>query len=320
LLVFSRSAPIDEVASLLFPHRLNLPAAVSGRRCDIRSEVGRLSYYAAAPGAGAPPLLLLHSVNAAGSAYEVRPLYEHYRLTRSVYAFDLPGFGFSERGDRRYTPRLMTDAVSAMVAEIQSIHGKSPIDALALSLTAEFLARRASEEPLAFRSLALISPTGFSRTTPDNAPPEETRAMPRLRKVLNFTGRYAFDLLTTKPSIRYFLNKTWGSKAIDEGLLEYDYLTTHQPDAHYAPYTFVSGYLFSRNIQAIYRALTMPVWMAHGVRGDFTDYSKAPRFASRPNWTVQSFPTGALPHFEALDSVVRSYDGFLEQLQQRGAD
>jgi pimeloyl-ACP methyl ester carboxylesterase len=305
--------------SLLFPHRLNLPAALSGRRCDIRSEVGRLSYYAAAPDAGAPPLLLLHSVNAAGSAYEVRPLYEHYRRTRAVYAFDLPGFGFSERGDRSYTPRLMTNAVSAMVAEIQSIHGKSPIDALALSLAAEFLARCALEKPLAFRSLGLISPTGFSRTTPDHAPPDETRAMPRLRKVLNFAGRFAFDLLTTKPSIRHFLNKTWGSKAIDEGLLEYDYLTTHQPGAQYAPFAFVSGYLFSRNIQATYRALTVPVWMAHGVRGDFTDYSKAPDFALRSNWTVRSFPTGALPHFESLDAVVQSYDRFLDQLPQRGA-
>jgi hypothetical protein len=57
-----------------------------------------------------------------------------------------------------------------------------------------------------------------------------------------------FNLLVSRPSIRFFLNKTWGSKAIDEGLFEYDYLTTHQPGARHAPYYFVSGYLSWRHI------------------------------------------------------------------------
>ena len=38
------------------------------------------------------PLLLLHSINASASAYEVKPLFEHYRQQRPVYAPDLPGF------------------------------------------------------------------------------------------------------------------------------------------------------------------------------------------------------------------------------------
>ena len=47
----------------------------------------------------------------------------------------------------------------------------------------------------------------------------------------------------------------------DEGLAEYDYLTTHQPGAQHAPYYFVSGYLFSEDIIRIYHSLTLPVWM-----------------------------------------------------------
>jgi len=272
---------------------------------------GRLSYYTAGPGDSAQPLLLIHSINAAGSAYEVHPLYDYYRRSRTVFALDLPGFGFSERGARQYTPRLMTDAIHAMVLEIRRIHGRVPLDAIALSLSAEFLTRAASESPRAFRSLGLISPTGFNRSTPEQAPAGSTRAMPRLRRFLSLSGRVVYDLLTSKPSIRYFLNKTWGSKAIDEGMLQYDYLTTHQPGAQYAPYAFVSGFLFSMDIQSIYRALELPVWMVHGVRGDFQDYSKAPSFASRPNWTIEVFPTGALPHFELPGEVTRSYDDFL---------
>jgi hypothetical protein len=63
----------------------------------------------------------------------------------------------------------------------------------------------------------------------------------------------------------------------------------------------------------------LPVWMVHGVRGDFTDYSKAALFASKPNWTIQVFPTGALPHFERPAEVTRSYDDFLTAASQRMA-
>ncbi len=301
---------------MLFSHRLNLPAALPGERRSIATKAGQLSYYVPVQGGSLEPLLLVHSINAAGSAYEVRPLYEYYRRSRTVYAVDLPGFGFSERGKRDYTPRLMTDAIHAMMSEIQRIHGVAALDVLALSLSAEFLARAALENPGAFRSIALVSPTGFNRSTPEQAPAGTTRAMPKFRRFLSLTGRLVYDLLTTKPSIRYFLRKTWGAKEIDEGLLDYDYLTTHQPGAHYAPYAFVSGYLFSLDIQSLYRSIELPVWMAHGVRGDFQDYSKASSFVSRPNWIVQVFQTGALPHFESLSEVTRAYDDFLAGVSQ----
>jgi pimeloyl-ACP methyl ester carboxylesterase len=290
--------------------------ALAGDRREVESIAGRLSYYRSGVIKGSVPLLLIHSINAAGSAYEVLPLFNYYRRRRSVYALDLPGFGFSERGERNYTPRLMTDAIHVAMTEIARDHSEEPVDAIAVSLGSEFLARAASENPEAFRSLGLISPTGFSRPTPDEAPAGSTRAMPLFHSILMLCGRPFFDLLTSKPSIRYFLNKTWGSKEIDEGLLEYDYLTTHQPGAYQAPYAFVSGFLFSKDIQVVYRALRLPVWMVHGVRGDFTDYSKSLLFEGRRNWSIRAFQTGALPHFEVLDQVTRSYDAFLERVAQ----
>jgi pimeloyl-ACP methyl ester carboxylesterase len=207
----------------------------------------------------------------------------------------------------------MTDAVHAMVAEVQRRHGGRPIDVLALSLSSEFLARAVAENPGAFRSIALVSPTGFNQSTPEAGAPGATRGKPILREVFTFPlwSRAFFDLLTSKPSIRYFLEKTWGSKQIDEGLLEYDYLTTHQPGAQHAPYDFVSGFLFSKDIRRIYHALTLPVWMTHGVRGDFTDFGREVEFNRKPNWRIETFSTGALPHFERLDEFVRRYDAFL---------
>ncbi len=111
--------------------------------------------------------------------------------------------------------------------------------------------------------------------------------------------------------IRYFLKKTWGSAQIDEGLLDYDVLTTRQPGAKFAPYWFVSAYLFSADITRVYQSLTMPVWMVHGVRGDFVDYRHKSAYAGRTNWTFDVMPTGALPYFERLDEFVSLYDAFL---------
>ena len=62
-----------------------------------RFEFDGISCYTQGSGA---PLLLVHSINAAGSAAEVRPLYERYRARRTVFAIDLPGYGHSLRSDR----------------------------------------------------------------------------------------------------------------------------------------------------------------------------------------------------------------------------
>lgn len=295
-----------------------LPAPVSGQRHEIGSAVGRLTYYSAShdDAGDSPPLLLIHSINAAGSAYEVKPLYEYYRQSRTVYALELPGFGHSERGKRVYSVRLMTDAILVAVREIQKDHGNGPIDALAVSLSSEFLARAVTEIPLAFRSAALVSPTGFRSRDKNAKWRDGTRAMPWLHRFFEFPlwSEGFFRLLSSRPSIRFFLRKTWGSDNYDRGLFEYDYLTTHQPGAQHAPYYFVSGYLFSEGILRIYHALTLPVWMAHGVRGDFVDYSAKSSVENRANWSVNVFQTGAMPHFEAEAEFVASYDAFLAAL------
>jgi pimeloyl-ACP methyl ester carboxylesterase len=265
---------------------------------------------------GSAPLLLIHSLNAAASAYEVLPLFDHYRQRRRVYALDLPGFGFSERSRRSYTARLFTDAVLDMLDEIEREHGSEPVDALALSLSSEFLARAATEQASRFATVALVSPTGFGKSDRFYGAPGSSRGLPFLRSVYEFPlwGRPFFDLLNSRISQRYFLAKTFGSnQAIDQGLLEYDYVTAHQPGAQHAPFSFISGVPFSADINRVYDSLELPVWLAHGVRGDFTDYSGTRKLATRPNWELRVFETGGLPFFERPDEFFAAYDGFVER-------
>lgn len=299
-------------------------AVLAGQQRDIHdANAGRIHYYFDAPdpdltnASSANPLLLIHSINAAAGAHEVRPLFDGYKQRRPTYAVDLPGFGQSERSDRPYLPRLMVQALQAMMREIRRRHPGTLVDALAVSLSCEFLARLASETPEGLRSIALVSPTGFRRNTPQQAALESNRGSAVALRILGLPmlGLALFRTLTTAPSVRFFLKKTWGGSRIDEQMFEDSLRSARAPGAHHAPLYFLSGFLFSADIVAVYRSLTLPVWMSHGVRGDFTDYSGAKAFMGCPNWHFQVFQTGALPYFEQTEAFIEAYDAFLRGIE-----
>jgi pimeloyl-ACP methyl ester carboxylesterase len=275
-----------------------------------RFQFDGVNCYTAGEGA---PLLLVHSVNAAASAAEVKPLFEHYRRTRTVFAVELPGYGFSDRSDRDYTPRLMTDALHAVAAQIRARCGPQPLDAMALSLGCEFLARAAVEQPAHWGRLALVSPTGFMGLRPRRGPPGSTRGLPWLYRALRVPlwSQSLFNSLTRPDVVRYFLRRTWGGKNVDAEMCAYSVATAAQPGARFAPLAFLSGQLFSADIHTVYESITQPVWASHGVRGDFTDYRGLRIVSGRPNWRIQVFQTGALPYFEVPAAFNAAMDGFL---------
>ncbi len=289
-----------------------LPPAVSGQRLEIDSAAGRLSYYVDGSG---PPLLLVHSVNAAATVAEVKPVYDHFKATRTVFALDLPGFGFSERSARAYTPGLMVAAILALLEQIEKQCGVQGVDVMGFSLSCEFVARLALQQPARVRSLALVSPTGFSGGKSRSGAPGSTYAMPRLHRALTAPGwgRAIFNLLTRPGVVRYFLNKTWGGKHIDEGLWAYCVRTAQQAGAEHAPLCFLTGQMFSADIHTVYASLRQPVWASHGVRGDFTDYRGLSIVQGRSNWQVSVYQTGAIPYFEVPQAFFPEFERFLSQ-------
>jgi pimeloyl-ACP methyl ester carboxylesterase len=294
---------------------MTLPPALPGERLEFsHPTAGRIAAYAARDSPG-PPLLMVHSVHASGAASEFHTLFEQYRGKRQLFALDLPGYGHSERSDRSYTPRLMCDALHAMVAQIQARCGPGPVDGLALSLGCEFLARAAVEAPASFSTVALVSPTGLRGGQRGRGAPGSTRQVAGLLKALHGPGAgwggALYRGLTQPGVMRYFLRKTWGSAAIDETMAAYAIRSAREPGAEHAPLHFLSGGLFSADIHEVYESLTMPVWMCHGVRGDFTDYRGAAFLQARPNWHFTVFQTGALPQFEVPVEFQSAYDHFL---------
>ncbi len=282
-----------------------LPPALGATLAELQSnQAGRIAYYADADGNGRP-LLLVHSVNAAPSSFEVKPLFERFRGERPVYSIELPGFGQSERSDRVYSPALYAMAISAV---LQRVIG-TPADVLALSLSAEFAARAALATPGAVASLVLISPTGFSaRSTPG---PSAGRAVHRALTV-PLWRQALFDLVASKASIRYYLGKSFVGAAPPE-LIDYAYATAHQPGARHAPLYFLSTQLFTPNaIATLYAKLTEIPVLAVADGDPFVTFERLPEFvAARPNWRRETLaPHMGLPHWERPEATFALLQGF----------
>ena len=286
---------------------IRLAPALSG-------QIARFDGLACYVGGMGPPLLLVHSVNAAASSAEMRTLYEHYRHDHSVFALDLPGFGLSERKDCDYTPRLMTDALHRTVALMRRSCGSQPVDAVALSLGCEFLARAACEAPAHFARLAFISPTGLDGQKSLRGAAGSTREVPGLHALLSqpLWAKALYGQLTRPAVVRYFLEKTFGSKQIDETAWAYAVATARQPGAHHAPLHFLARKLFSADIHRVYDTLPQPVWMGCGVRGDFADFRGLARVPGAARWSRSMFNTGAMPHLEVPQAFCRALDSYLD--------
>lgn len=282
----ARPTPPPTTASTLAP-------ALSAAREELIGHHGeRMVYYAATTAPGRP-LLLIHSINAAPSSYEVKPLFDHYRTERPVYSLDLPGFGLSERAPPAYSADRFADAIVACLDQLPG----TPVDIVALSLSAEFAARAALTRPERVRSLVLISPTGFSAR-----PLPSPRLGRRLHRVLRLPGLGSglFRLLASRPSIRYFLDRSFTERAPDD-LVDYAWASAHQPAAWHAPLVFLSMQLFTPDaIDTLYARLhPLPV-LAIADRDPYVDFSALPEFAAaQPNWTYERLaPHLGLPHWE----------------------
>lgn len=303
-------------SNLAVNHDLPLPSAIDAERVRFRDiPAGFLSYYADTNGSGRP-LALIHSVNAAASAYEMSPIFDRYRGSRPVYALDLPGFGFSERADRVYSPDLYARAIVAFLERIAS--AENPADVVALSLGSEFVARAALLRPELFKSLTLISPSGMYRRESRNVNQRaETGGYSDAAKAtLGFPlwSQPFYDALTTRASIRWFLQKSFVGDP-DPDLVDYDYATSHQPGARYAPIYFVSGKLFTPDaIDTLYKRLTLPALVLYD-RDFFVRFDALPELLrDHDNWSAERIaPSLGLPQFERMDDVAAALDNFWAQ-------
>ncbi len=281
-------------------HDMPLPPPFESDQDELETAVGRVTTYADTTGTGRP-VVLIHSINAAASAYEMKPLFEHYAGERPVYALDLPGFGLSERRDQVYSPQLYADVITQFLREVV----EEPADVVTLSLGGEFAARAALDAPEQFNTLVMLAPTGLSNT------PEIKEG---LYNTLSFPlwGQALFDLLVTEPSLNWFLDQIF-VQDVPEDYLEYAYLSTHQPGGHFAPLYFVGGQLFTPSAHTVlYEPLNnLPVL---GIYGDDPNvgFDNLPALLqSNPNWTAYRFEgTRVVSHWDEFNRTIATMTEF----------
>jgi pimeloyl-ACP methyl ester carboxylesterase len=254
-----------------------------------------------------PPVVLLHSINAAPSAAEVRPLFEALRGQRAVVAPDLPGFGRSERADRDYGPAFFATAILELLDALKA--GTAHV--LALSTTAEFAARAAREAPERFASLVLVSPTGLGSRVPPSGKVSE-----RIHGFLKtpYVGSGLYRLLRTRPSVRYFLGQAFADAPPPE-LVDYARRTAAQPGASHAPFHFLSGKLFTPHVaDVIYKRVTVPTLVLYD-RDPNVGFERLEEvLAACPNWRAVRIPgTLGLPHFEQPVPTQEALEAFWAQ-------
>lgn len=254
------------------------------------------------------PLLFVHSINAAPSAIELKPLFQHFRSYRSVYAPDLPGFGRSTRHVGMMTASEFAKNISSIIDQMSP---SEPPDVIALSLGCEFVARAVVECGANVRSLTFISPTGFSRRQP---PP--LQAQKRLRRLFDFAGfgRGAFKLLRLERSIRYFYGMNF-SGSVPSELVAYALKTTRQPAAHEMPLQFLSMSLFTPNaVGLLYEKLDVPVLVLFDEDPNVT-FELFEQFEDSPTWQFKRIgPSLGMPQWEHPEKTVAALESFFAEL------
>ena len=243
-------------------------------------------------------LLLLHGISAAGSSHEfyavAEQLSEHYH----VVAPDLPGFGHSDRPPLLYSASLYTtfvrDAIDELVAEDAVV--------VASSLTGAYaaLAVGQPDDAPSVGRLVLVCPSGTTMG--------DRNAWLRGLLRTPVVGQGLFNLLVSKPSIRHFHEDHgyYDIANLPEDIVEYEWVTAHQPGARFAPASFLSGFLQPEDdIGDALANVDAPVTLVWGRNADVSPLSEGRELAERADAGLVVLDHAKLrPHAEHPDEFV----------------
>ena len=231
-------------------------------------------------------LVLLHGINAAASNHEFHAVFDELAEEYHVVAPDLPGFGHADRPPLMYSASLLTSFVTDFLRE----ETESPT-VVASSLTASYVAAAAQEVPV--DELVLVCPTDETMTQ---------RGWLRTLLRTPVLGQAMFNALVSKRSLKRFHRdhgyENMGNLTPD--VLAYEWRTSHQPGARFAPASFVSGALDPEasltNVLADVEAPTTLVW---GRDAEITPLEKGQALASAVDARLVVFDDAKLlPHVE----------------------
>ncbi len=242
-----------------------------------------------------PPLLFLHNFGGGASAYEWSKVYPAFASNYHILAPDLIGWGESAHPVRDYKIRDYLSTIAEFV--IQTC--RQPVTVVASSLTAAFAIRLAIVQPNLFKSLFLVSPSGF-----DDFGQGAGRRLPL--SVINapLLDNFIYMLgAENEIAVRNFLQSFLFAKSqrVSQEMVEAYLTSAQQPNAKFAALAFLRGDLYF-DLSLYIQQLTVPTVIFWGEKAQFTEIKLGQRLANLNPRAIRDFyaiaDAGILPHLE----------------------
>ena len=214
-------------------------SALGGEAHFFHWKHGRVFYKVAGLGNSGPPLVFIHGVGAGSSSFMWRKNFDELANEFQVYAFDLLGFGFSDKpATASYSADLYVELITDFIREVSGY----PANLVASSLGAAYAIRVADEHPELVQAMILNGPTGSDSL---NRRPGMAGAAFYGLLQSPVLGTSFYNVMASERSIRDYArsNLFYDHRRVTDRLVTNLYATSHQPGAQHAIAAFLSGYL-----------------------------------------------------------------------------
>ncbi len=230
---------------------------------------GRVFYKASGLAHSGPPLVFIHGVGAGASSFMWRKNFDELAKDFRVYAFDLLGFGLSDKpAAASYSADLYVELITDFIREVTGY----PCNVIASSLGGAYAIRVADEHPELINALVLNALTGSD--TLNRRPGMAGAAFYGLLQS-PVLGTSFYNVMASERSIRDYArdNLFYDHHCVTDRLVTNLYATSHQPGAQHAIAAFLSGYL-NTDTRSPFSRLTQRVVLVWGKQDSTTPVHK----------------------------------------------
>ena len=244
-------------------------SALGGEAHFFRWKHGRVFYKTAGAENPGRPLVFIHGVGAGASSFMWRKNFDDLARDFRVYAFDLLGFGFSDKpAVASYSADLYVELITDFIREVSGY----PANVIASSLGAAYAIRVADEHPELINSLILNGPAGADAL---NRRPGMAGAAFYGLLQSPVLGTSFYNVMASERSIRDYArdNLFYDHRRVTNRLVANLYATSHQAGAQHAIAAFLAGYL-NTDTQSPFSRLTQPVVLVWGKQDATTPLEK----------------------------------------------
>ena len=244
-------------------------SALGGEAHFFRWQHGRVFYKTAGAENPGPPLVFIHGVGAGASSFMWRKNFDELARDFHVYAFDLLGFGFSDKpAAASYSADLYVQLITDFIREVSGY----PANVSASSLGAAYAIRVADEHPELINSMILNGPTGADAL---NRRPGMAGAAFYGLLQSPVLGTSFYNVMASERSIRDYARDHlfYDHRRVTDRLVANLYATSHQAGAQHAIAAFLAGYL-NTDTQSPFSRLTQPVVLVWGKQDATTPLEK----------------------------------------------